>query len=206
MKTQIITSEIIANAMDYETYRSFIKEQLANNQSAEKNYSESMLHYTMLNERRMKRLDKTTKLAPETLAILSHINSPQIWLVLTEGWCGDAAQTVPVMAKMAEQTPNVSLKLLLRDKHLDIMDAFLTNGGRSIPKLIILDKTTLEVLGNWGPRPAEAQEMFLEAKARPDFSYPVILKDLQTWYTKDKSLSTQKELVELIKKTQLVIS
>lgn len=206
MKTQIITSETIAKAMDYETYRNFIKERLANNQSTGTNHSESMVGYTTLNERRMKRLDKATKLAPETSAVLTAIEQPQIWLVLTEGWCGDAAQTVPVMAKMAEQSPNVELRFILRDENLEVMDEFLTNGGRSIPKLIILDKETLEVLGDWGPRPAEAQKLFWEAKARPDFNYPQVQKDLQMWYTKDKSLSTQKELVELVKKTQLVFS
>ncbi|MFK7946222.1 MAG: thioredoxin family protein [Saprospiraceae bacterium] len=201
MKTQVITTETIAKAMTYETYRSFIKERLANNQSTGTNHSESMVGYTTLNERRMKRLDKTTKLTSETLTALANIERPQIWLVVTEGWCGDAAQTVPVMVKMAAQSPNVILKLILRDENLDIMDEFLTNGGRSIPKLIVLDKETLEVLGDWGPRPEAAQKLFWEAKARPDFNYPQIQKDLQIWYTKDKSLSTQKELVELIEKT-----
>lgn len=205
-KTQIITTTTIAKAMDYETYRSFIQERLANNQSTGTNHSESMVNYTTLNERRMKRLDKTTKLTTETLTALTNIEQPQIWLVLTEGWCGDAAQTVPVMVKMAEQSPNVELKFILRDENLDIMDEFLTKGGRSIPKLIILDKETLEVLGDWGPRPAEAQKLFWEAKASPDFNYPDVQKDLQIWYTKDKSLSTQRELVELITKTQLVVN
>lgn len=208
MKTQThtITAETIAKAMDYETYRSFIKERLANNQSTGTNHSESMVGYTTLNERRMKRLDKTTKLTQKTLTTLATVERPQIWLVLTEGWCGDAAQTVPVMVKMAAQSTNIELKFVLRDENLDVMDEFLTNGGRSIPKLIILDKATLEVLGDWGPRPAEAQELFWEAKAKSDFNYPQVQKDLQIWYTKDKSLSTQKELVELIGETQLIFS
>lgn len=203
-QTQVITTEVIANARSYEAYRAFIQERLSNNQSTGTNHSESMVGYTTLNDKRMKRLDKTTKLTSETLAALANIERPQIWLVITEGWCGDAAQSVPVMEKMAAQSQNVELKLILRDENLDIMDAFLTNGGRSIPKLIVLDAETLEVLGDWGPRPAAAQELFWEAKNSPDFNYPQVQKDLQIWYTKDKSLSTQSELVELIEKTLLV--
>jgi hypothetical protein len=122
-----------------------------------------------------------------------------IWLVLTEGWCGDAAQTVPIMAKMAGESLNIELKLIFRDENLDIMDEFLTDGGRSIPKLIVLNKETLEVLENWGPRPVEAQELFWKAKNSPDFDYPEVQKALQLWYAKDKTLSTQKELTALVK-------
>ena len=203
MKNEVITRETIAEAMSYEAYRSFIQERLANNQSTGTNHSEAMVGYTTLNDKRMKRLDKTTKLDADTTTALENIKQHQIWLVLTEGWCGDAAQTVPLMAKMSAATDKVTLRLILRDTHLNIMDAFLTNGGRSIPKLIVLDEATLEVLGSWGPRPKAAQQLFLEAKAKPDFNYPQLQKDLQLWYTKDKSVSTQKELVELIEQAAL---
>lgn len=197
-QTQIITNETIAQSMDYEQYRAFITERLENNQSTGTNHSEAMVGYTDLNDKRMKRLDKTVKLTEETLAALQSIETPVIWLVLTEGWCGDAAQSVPIMAKMAAETPNIDLRLILRDENLDIMDEFLTNGGRSIPKLIVLNKATLEVLGSWGPRPVEAQQLFWEAKNSPDFNYPDVQKALQLWYAKDKTLSTQRELVELM--------
>lgn len=198
-QTQIITSEIISNARNYADYRAFIAERLTVNQSTGTNHSESIVGYTTLNDRRMKRLDKTTKLAPETLETLQLIERPQVWVVLTEGWCGDAAQSVPVMAKMADATPNVEFKLILRDENLEIMDAFLTNGGRSIPKLILLDKETLDVLGTWGPRPAPAQNLLMTAKKSPDFDYPKVQKELQLWYAKDKTLTTQGELVAVIK-------
>ena len=198
MTHEVITRETIAEAMTYEGYRGLIQERLANNQSTGTNHSEAMVGYTTLNEKRMKRLDKTTTLTDATMTALENIKQHQIWLVLTEGWCGDAAQTVPLMAKMAAATDKVTLRLILRDTHLPIMDAFLTNGGRSIPKLIVLDAATMEVLGSWGPRPAAAQQLFLEAKAKPDFNYPQLQKDLQLWYTKDKSVSAQQELVALI--------
>ena len=204
MTHEVITRETIAEAMTYEGYRGLIQERLANNQSTGTNHSEAMVGYTTLNEKRMKRLDKTTTLTDATMTALENIKQHQIWLVLTEGWCGDAAQTVPLMAKMASATDKVTLRLILRDTHLPIMDAFLTNGGRSIPKLIVLDAATLEVLGSWGPRPAAAQQLFLEAKAKPDFNYPQLQKDLQLWYTRDKSVSDQQELVALIEQAERV--
>ena len=204
MTHEVITRETIAEAMTYEGYRGLIQERLANSQSTGTNHSEAMVGYTTLNEKRMKRLDKTTTLTDATMTVLENIKQHQIWLVLTEGWCGDAAQTVPLMAKMAAATDKVTLRLILRDTHLPIMDAFLTNGGRSIPKLIVLDAATLEVLGSWGPRPAAAQQLFLEAKAKPDFNYPQLQKDLQLWYTKDKSVSAQQELVALIEQAERV--
>ena len=204
MTHEVITRETIAEAMTYEGYRGLIQERLANNQSTGTNHSEAMVGYTTLNEKRMKRLDKTTTLTDATMTALENIKQHQIWLVLTEGWCGDAAHTVPLMAKMAAATDKVTLRLILRDTHLPIMDAFLTNGGRSIPKLIVLDAATLEVLGSWGPRPAAAQQLFLEAKAKPDFNYPQLQKDLQLWYTRDKSVSAQQELVALIEQAERV--
>lgn len=200
-QTQNITTETIAAARNYPEYRAFIQERLEANQSTGTNHSESTVGYTKLNEKRMKRLDKTTKLAPQTLETLQNIERPQVWLVITEGWCGDAAQSVPVMVKMANESSNVELKLILRDENLDVMDEFLTNGGRSIPKMIVLDKATLEVLGTWGPRPVPAQKLLMDAKSSPDFDYPTTQKELQLWYTKDKTFTTQSELVELLNKT-----
>lgn len=196
--TTIITPEIIAKAMNYEAYRTLVREKIANNQSTGTDHSEAMVGYTKMNEQRMKRLDKKIQLLSEVASKLAAIETSQIWLVLTEGWCGDAAQTVPIMAKMAAENLNIELKFLLRDENLAVMNEFLTNGGRSIPKLIVLDKKTLHVLGSWGPRPAELQGIFLEAKASPDFNYPEIQKVMQIWYNKNKGVNTQEEIVELL--------
>ena len=197
--TTVITPEVIANAMTYETYRTLVQNKIANNQSTGDDHSEAMVGYTKMNEQRMRRLDKKVKILPETSEQLATITTPQIWLVLTEGWCGDAAQSVPVMVKMAAENPNIELKFLLRDENLPIMDEFLTNGGRSIPKLIILEKETLAVAGSWGPRPDLLQEIFLEAKKSPDFNYPEIQKVIQIWYNKNKGVATQEEIVKIVK-------
>lgn len=93
------------------------------------------VEYTRLNWARWQRVMRTTSLLPEVAAAMAPA-PPQVWLVLSEPWCGDAAQSVPVLAVMAQAAPAVELRLLLRDAHLDLMDRYLTAGGRSIPKLV----------------------------------------------------------------------
>ena len=188
----------IDKGITYQAYREWVDKLKEEGKTSGPEQKEDLIYFTGLNAQRMKRLDKTFRLLPDILPTLRGLEKSYLWLVITESWCGDAAQTVPIMVKMASQSPNVELKFILRDENLDIMDEFLTKGGRSIPKLIVLDKETLDVLGDWGPRPAEAQDLFWEAKKSPDFVYAEVQKDLQIWYTKDKGKSTQRELVELL--------
>jgi hypothetical protein len=146
-----IQKDIIDNAMTYAGYRSIIDELMTQNKTTGTNHSEAMLEYTRLNISRMNRLDKTTRLLEEIEQKLQQINEPVKWLVLTEAWCGDAAQVNPVLNRMAEVNEKISLRFILRDEHPEVMDAFLTNGGRSIPKLIFLDARENRVFGSWGP-------------------------------------------------------
>jgi hypothetical protein len=197
-----ISPKVIQEAYTYEAYRQLIDDLLLQKKATGDDHSEAMLHYTNMNIVRMNRLDKKVKLYEETIEFLNKLEDSQIWLVLTEGWCADAAQTIPVMHKMAEASEHIELKLILRDEHLDIMDQFLTNGGRSIPKLIVLNED-LEVLASWGPRPTEAQELMLQAKnmlkqLEGDAKTAGIeqLKiDIQKWYNKDKTIQTQQEII-----------
>jgi hypothetical protein len=147
----------------------------------------------------MKRLNKTIQLQHELLEVLTSFNRKVTFLVLTEGWCGDAAQNIPVLHKIAEQAENIELKLLLRDQNLPVMDAFLTNGGRSIPKLIAVDTNSLAVIGTWGPRPEAAQFMVSEFKKIKDGDYSEFVKEVQLWYARDKTIAMQKELIALLK-------
>ncbi len=198
-QTNVITPELIAKAISYSEYRQLIDSLLEEGKTTGPNQSEAMTHYTQMNAVRMKRLDKKTKLNEELLTALEGINQSLIWLVITEGWCGDAAQIVPVLARMAAQNPLIDLKLILRDDNLEVMDAYLTDGARGIPKLIVLNPETLETLVTWGPRPKPAQEMLYEFKANPDESYPEFSKRLQIWYAKDKAQHIQAELLEVIR-------
>lgn len=165
--------------------------------------NEDYAAYTKLNLTRMQRLNKTVKIGESLEKLTQSIQSPQKWYVLTEAWCGDAAQCVPVIAKIAELNPVIDLTLLLRDDNPGLMDQYLTNGGRSIPKLIALDSEGNELF-TWGPRPAGAQEIYTEFKANPGRPFSELTEAIQKWYNADKTASTQEELLEQIKKSILL--
>src|SRR5699024_8979868 len=159
-----ITKDTIEQAYSFGAYFRLVEKAVAAGESTGENDSEDLAAYTKLNLQRMTRLLKTITINSELSAKLKTIQEPVIWLVLTEGWCGDAAQNVPVLHKMAQQNSNIQLRLILRDENLEIMDQFLTDGGRSIPKLIALHPETLTVHYTWGPRPQPAQKMMIAFK------------------------------------------
>ncbi|NML20535.1 thioredoxin family protein [Pseudoflavitalea sp. G-6-1-2] len=184
--------------MDYTAYRELIDNLLLEGKVTGPQQSEAFAAYTKLNVQRMQRIDKTIQLLPELRTALQAINRPQTWLVITEGWCGDASQIVPVLNAIAEHNPLIQLKLVLRDENLDLMDQYLTDGtSRSIPKLIVLDTETLEEKFNWGPRPTVLQELYKKMRAE-GMDYSAISTELHAWYAKDKTQSTQRELLKLL--------
>lgn len=199
VKLNEITPETLESAQTYDEYREMIDNLLSQNKTTGENHSEVMIHYTKMNAHRMKRHDKRSELLPELAERLNKVERPMIWLVLTEAWCGDAAQLVPIINKMAEASPNIELKLILRDDNLEIMDQFLTNGrSRSIPKLICLDAESLEVIGEWGPRPGKAQLLYDSLKDSGDIAYQEVAEYLHKWYADDKGEEIQKEFLPLI--------
>ena len=196
MKT--IIEKSLQNTYTYQEYRDLVSDLLAEGKSTGPNQSEDLTNYSMLNDRRMKRLDKTIKISEETRQKVQALKETQTWLVLTEGWCGDAAQNLPVLNKIAEINENINMKFVLRDENIELMDLFLTNGGRSIPKLIALDKNN-NVLKTWGPRPSFANKMVTEYKAKNGNLDAQFKQDLQVWYNKDKGKSTQEDFIAFVK-------
>ncbi len=196
--TNILSQHTISRGMAYRDYRARVDDLVLQGKTTGENQSESYLEYTSLNVRRMCRLDRTIKIDSKTRDTLLEIPRRQYWILLAEAWCGDAAQIVPVIAKIAELSDKVDLKILLRDENPDIMDQFLTNGGRAIPKLIAVDAENLSVLWHWGPRPKGAQAIMDSYKANPVGSKNETLKQIQLWYSRDKGHSIQEELVVLL--------
>ncbi|WP_299987214.1 thioredoxin family protein [uncultured Pontibacter sp.] len=197
MSKTVITSEHLAKAITYTQYRELIDTLLAENKTTGTNHSEAMVEYTRMNAQRMRRVEKTTVLDNEMVDLMLSVQNKMIWVVLTEAWCGDAAQTVPALVKIADASPLIDVKLMLRDEHPEVMDAYLTNGGRSIPKLIVLDAETMEELGTWGPRPEPAQQLFMDMKAQ-EVPYKEFVEKLHGWYGKDRSKTLLQELKQLI--------
>ena len=194
-----VIEKSLESALTYSEYRTLVSDLLEENKSTGENQSEALYNYSFLNDRRMKRLDKTSKLTEDTLTKIKDVEEKQTWIVLTEGWCGDAAHNIPVLNKMAEENPNIDLQLVLIDENLDLMDNFLTNGGRSIPKLIAVDQNK-EVLFTWGPRPSVATKMIADYKAEHGVVDADVKKDLQVWYNKNKGTNVQEDILDLLEK------
>jgi hypothetical protein len=193
-----IIEKSLSQSYSYTAYRNHIKTLLKEGKSSGNEQSEALTHYSELNEARMNRLEKTVKISTEIIQKLNQLNGDYIWLVISEGWCGDAAQILPVIYKMAELSERIDLKIVFRDENEDLMNLFLSNGTKSIPKLIILDKITLEVLGDFGPRPIGAKQLILDYKAKHGIVDETAKTNLQLWYLHDKGLSTQKEILDLM--------
>lgn len=179
-------------------YIKLIKTLLADNKTTGENHSEAMLQYTKMNLKRLERWLSKGELTEETKTIIAKINEKQHWIVLTEAWCGDAAHSLGFIHKMAELNPNITLEWKLRDENLELMDDYLTNGGRSIPKLIVRNKNGNDLF-NWGPRPKHIQKQYLELKANGE-PYENISIELQKLYNKDKGIAIQQEITSKINK------
>lgn len=196
--TPVLAPERLAAAYSYTAYRQLVDELLAQGKTTGPTQTEELVHYTKLNEQRMSRLDKTTRVLPELADAAKHVPYPLVWLILTEGWCGDAAQIVPVLEHIADASAgNIRTYYLLRDENLDIMDRYLTGTSRAIPRLVVLRADTLEEVAQWGPRPVPAQEVVQEAKAA-GVPHDEFITRVHTWYAHDKTQTTQQEMLALI--------
>ena len=181
-------------------YLTLIEKLISENKTTGTNHSEFYVNYTKLNLQRMQRWLKTAVLSTETTEVISSIKTKQHWVILTEGWCGDAAHSLPIIYKMSALNPLIQFEWKLRDENEDLMNQYLTNGGKSIPKLIVYNDKG-EELFNWGPRPAELQEIYLQLK-KEEKSFDDINLVLQKFYNDDKGKSVQKEICALLRKTQ----
>ena len=188
----------LTKAMSYNTYRDVVSDHVQSATSSGLNENDELSHFTLLNDSRMRRLDKTLKLPTDVLEQLENYQGSQTWIVLTESWCGDAAQALPMISKLAEVSSGISLKVLFRDENPELMDAFLTNGTMSIPKLIAFDTNTNEIVGDWGPRPTAATEMVAKYKKTHGSLTPEFKQELQVWYNKDKGQNIAIDLVKLL--------
>ncbi|WP_316822152.1 thioredoxin family protein [Pedobacter gandavensis] len=187
--------------ISYAEYRELVNKLLQEGKTTGVDHSEAMLHYTKMNVQRMNRVDKTVTLNSELLKATQDLKNQYRFLVISEGWCGDAAQIVPVFNKISLVNPeHISLKFVLRDKNLPLIDAHLTNGGRAIPVLLILDEAG-HVICQWGPRPKVLQSLLLQWK-KESTDMMLIAEQLHGWYAKDKTQSTQEELCKIIQELQ----
>lgn len=164
-------------------------------------YDKKYYDYRKLNFQRSSRGEKTFEPNEVTKEIFCAISKPMKWIVITESWCGDSAQNLPVIAKLALLNDNIDFKIVLRDSNLEFMNLYLTNGGQSIPKLIVFDATDNELF-NWGPRPAATQKLFSDLK-KDGVEVSEIHKELHLWYGRNRGKEVEKEIAGLVKQFML---
>lgn len=193
------SKEFFKKTITFREYISLTERLLSEGKTTGSDQSEKMVEYTKLNFKRMQRIEKTTTILPELKELICNLQQRQYWILIAEPWCGDAANTVPVIAKIAEMSDKISLGIILRDEYPEVMNEYLTNGGRSIPILILMNEEFKE-LGTWGPRPALLQNIVKEERAKPGYDSAELKKMIQMWYVNDKSVSIQREIVSLLKK------
>lgn len=187
----------------YYNYSDFIQHTatlVENNSTSGNEGTEEQINFTALNQKRMERWNKTLQLSDEFLNILHNLKQEQIWVVITESWCGDSSQVLPVIAKVvAESNNKIELRTIFRDEHPEWIAEYHTNGSKSIPKLISFDKEGNQLFV-WGPRPAGAIELFKEYKAtNGEMSKEQFHINLHGWYAKDKGHGVMEELQEILK-------
>ena len=154
------------------------------------------LGFTILNQRRTYRILKTYKVSEKIKKAVSKITETQTWMILTEDWCGDSAQNLPYLYKISQLNDHIDLKLLYRDDNLEIMDRYLTNGGRAIPKLVAFDKDRNELF-QWGPRPEEAKKLVAQWKAEGDAADQFNEK-LHLWYGRNRGKAFEDDFLKLL--------
>lgn len=186
--------------MSYAEYRDFFESLVFEEKTNWYEQSEEMINFTKLNFQRSKRIHKQFRIKDSLLEVVKNLNSGITWLAITEPWCGDAAQNLPAFHEISQYNDFLNLKLVLRDENPELIDNFLTNGTRSIPKIIQLDEN-LNIIDTWGPRPEALQKKVLDFKLKPWTEKQKFYEEVQSWYNKDKSMTLQNEILALLQKT-----
>ena len=197
--TETLIIRALEDSMSYQEYTEYVGKLVAEKKTSGATQSTEFAHYTLLNHQRMRRWDKKTTLSDSDMSILKTLDKPRIWLVLTESWCGDAAPVLPVLQTIAQATPMLDLRIALRDENEELMDRYLTDNARSIPKLLVLNpENEMEVEATWGPRPEVARQMVLTYKEKHGKLDAEFRESLQKWYNQDKGNGIATEVMALL--------
>jgi hypothetical protein len=186
---------------DYKGYVALIQSLLSEGKVTGYTQSEALVEYSNLNLHRMHRWEKTWSPDEELMNAVKKINAPQTWVIVTEGWCGDAAQQIPVFEHLAALNSCIATRYVLRDENPEFMNHFLTNGARSIPVVLCFDSSN-NLIWKWGPRPVEASQMLATLKQQGIDEHE-LKKGLHGWYAENKHQALSVEVFELISNEQL---
>lgn len=184
--------------MDFQQYQNYFQDILSEPNPPAPYDNVDYLDYAKLNWARQQRWLKTGVIDPNMASAIAGIKVPQQWIIITEPWCGDASHIVPFIHMLTQLNPLITASYQLRDAEPFLINQYLTNGGKAIPKLIIRDEAGNDLV-NWGPRPADCQVIYTSlTEKKADFE--TIKTELQKWYNQDKGVSFQRELLDALNK------
>lgn len=188
----------VAKSIPFEDYLKAFEEAVETNSKLPEAEQVPYFQYFTLNLQRTQRILKHYVVTDELLNAINALEKPLHWLVITEPWCGDASQIVPVIAKIAAASEGkIQLHLVYRDENLELIDSYLTNSGRAIPKIIQLDDE-YNFIAHWGPRPAAAQQLVMSLKEQ-DIPHDELATIVHKWYAENKAADISQELLALLK-------
>jgi hypothetical protein len=195
---ETIRTSLVVDGLGYSEFMDALRTRIDKTDTTVLDEQELALHeYTVLNLRRSERIERTWIMPDELREAAKGLDFDQTWMVLTEGWCGDSAQNLPYLAAVAALNPRIDFRILERDDHLDVMDMYLTNETRSIPKLVIFDRDGQE-RAVWGPRPAPAAKLVQDLKSQ-GLPRAELYERLHLWYGRDRGKEISKELLTLLR-------
>jgi hypothetical protein len=182
----------------FDEFLAHVQQLVSEGKTSGNNPTPSLIEFTKLNLKRMERIYKTLIIEDSLLERINKLNEPQHWIVITEAWCGDSAQTLPLIGKISQLSPYIQITIISRDENLHLFEKYHTNGANAIPKLIAFNNKGEEIF-QWGPRPSEAQQILLNWKKNPQGkSWEDFEIELHSWYAKDRTFSSQKEISLLL--------
>ena len=202
-----ITYSVLGETIDFEEYLQLTSDILEEKMPRAGIYlNDKTFRYTRSNQERMQKVLDSIVLNQKLYNLISGLEEEWIWLVISEPWCGDASWGTPALCMIASASEKIEFRILLRDTHPEVIKAYQTAGSDSIPKLICLRKSDLQVLGTWGPRPKELHEMVLKFMATPNFDYRESVRMLHAWFEEDMTKSIQEEIIDCVKEWKTPMS
>lgn len=205
MQQSVITDSLLAETLSFEEYLQLTDDILNEKIARTGPYAaDNTFRYTRSNRERMKKVLDNIVLNQKLYNLVSDLSDKWIWLVISEPWCGDASWGVPALCMIASASDKIDFRILLRDTHPDVIKQYQTAGSDSIPKLICLRKSDMQVLGTWGPRPKALHEMVLKFKDDANFDYRESVRRLHAWFEQDMTKSTQDEIIDCVKQWKAI--
>lgn len=199
MATIIDFKKQAKQVFNFEEYVSHINELFEKNKVTGNVQNQAKLDATKINLVRINRLIKTYKVSDELQNKLEKLSNPMDWYLFSEGWCGDSAQSLPLINEIAGSSKYIYLHIILRDDNPELMNEYLTNGSASVPKLVAFDRASGQELFTWGARPKAIEEMVLDYKKKYTLNNKEeFIKNLHLWYARDKGKALEDDFINLL--------